>query len=675
MIVENIEAFNIEGALRGMRNPMNSWDKSDSIRYNDGTFKIGENDLALAHKLMSGEVYNTYLGEGNERPLGLILPNTAKIEEMKGKRWLTFEGLIWTLYNQEAVRLLKKRKSNNVSVEVKVLSSDIDENGIEIIKRFSLLGITVIGVQPGIPNAHLNLMDFSITPQFSNFVKVFSNNFKNLGEGNMEFIKKDQYGTGDKLGIDLSKDAASEDAWGPINKTKLRNDLLKAKNYKSLVPKAYLVVEDGWEDAPSEKLKYPVVQIKEGKVVLNINGIQVAGSYLMKERDATYFKTARAKLNKLRKVLGMERLMELDFGVETNEDVDGTVEQDQPPIIKMEGGNVAKMDKDKLVEELAKRFEEKKALEAEVVELAKSYEEKIGDYEYAEDDKKDAAKEEMEAAKALVDEKTEAIHSCEMAIVELSGQLISLEDDDEKPSDEDVTDDDDVKIPDEDEDKKEPSPLDDEEEEYPVDTVGIDRYSSILAEGCHYVSNSKNYVVYEKDGCLYAAKYACGDDGELKMEDGIKCEKVFARFITGGVGSPEEVVEVPVSVEITKGVEALYVDIKEKDSKIVELEAAKAECEKLSAQYKVDVKSMLEKFEELTADEGVSKEYKAEVYSNIFEGKYSNVDDLSLKVKAALYEFNKDKFLSGNYARVIAPSTIKNNDESAKINDVIKQFD
>lgn len=52
MIVENIEAFNIEGALRGMRNPMNSWDKSDSIRYNDGTFKIGENDLALAHKLI-----------------------------------------------------------------------------------------------------------------------------------------------------------------------------------------------------------------------------------------------------------------------------------------------------------------------------------------------------------------------------------------------------------------------------------------------------------------------------------------------------------------------------------------------------------------------------------------------------------------------------------------------
>lgn len=28
--VENIEVFNLEGAIRGMRNPMNSWDRSDS---------------------------------------------------------------------------------------------------------------------------------------------------------------------------------------------------------------------------------------------------------------------------------------------------------------------------------------------------------------------------------------------------------------------------------------------------------------------------------------------------------------------------------------------------------------------------------------------------------------------------------------------------------------------
>lgn len=49
---ENTEVCGIGHAIRGMRNPMNSWDKSDSyedIIYN--TFKLGENDKGLAMKL------------------------------------------------------------------------------------------------------------------------------------------------------------------------------------------------------------------------------------------------------------------------------------------------------------------------------------------------------------------------------------------------------------------------------------------------------------------------------------------------------------------------------------------------------------------------------------------------------------------------------------------------
>ena len=55
MVVENIEVFNIEGALRGMRNPMNSWNKSDSkkIKTDNGfEFIIGDNDKMLANKLI-----------------------------------------------------------------------------------------------------------------------------------------------------------------------------------------------------------------------------------------------------------------------------------------------------------------------------------------------------------------------------------------------------------------------------------------------------------------------------------------------------------------------------------------------------------------------------------------------------------------------------------------------
>lgn len=47
--IENAEVWGWEHAIRGMRNPMNSWAKSDTA---DGI--IGENDLALMRKLIRG---------------------------------------------------------------------------------------------------------------------------------------------------------------------------------------------------------------------------------------------------------------------------------------------------------------------------------------------------------------------------------------------------------------------------------------------------------------------------------------------------------------------------------------------------------------------------------------------------------------------------------------------
>lgn len=49
--ITNICVYNFENAIRGMRNPLNSWDKSDSYYDKGGNFVIGENDLKLALKL------------------------------------------------------------------------------------------------------------------------------------------------------------------------------------------------------------------------------------------------------------------------------------------------------------------------------------------------------------------------------------------------------------------------------------------------------------------------------------------------------------------------------------------------------------------------------------------------------------------------------------------------
>ena len=49
--IEKLVAMNFENAIRGARNPMNSWDRSDSYYDENGNYVLGENDLSLAVRL------------------------------------------------------------------------------------------------------------------------------------------------------------------------------------------------------------------------------------------------------------------------------------------------------------------------------------------------------------------------------------------------------------------------------------------------------------------------------------------------------------------------------------------------------------------------------------------------------------------------------------------------
>ena len=54
MKFEQTQVFNFDGALRGMRNPLNSWAKSDSFYGHGQHLIIGPNDMNLAKRLIAG---------------------------------------------------------------------------------------------------------------------------------------------------------------------------------------------------------------------------------------------------------------------------------------------------------------------------------------------------------------------------------------------------------------------------------------------------------------------------------------------------------------------------------------------------------------------------------------------------------------------------------------------
>lgn len=59
---ERISVMNFENAIRGARNPLNSWKRMDSYYDGQGNFILGENDLSLATRLArAGSDHRKYL--------------------------------------------------------------------------------------------------------------------------------------------------------------------------------------------------------------------------------------------------------------------------------------------------------------------------------------------------------------------------------------------------------------------------------------------------------------------------------------------------------------------------------------------------------------------------------------------------------------------------------------
>ena len=60
--VERTSVMNIDNAIRGARNPMNSWERSDSTYDEDGKFILGATDLDFGHRLaVAGSDHRKFL--------------------------------------------------------------------------------------------------------------------------------------------------------------------------------------------------------------------------------------------------------------------------------------------------------------------------------------------------------------------------------------------------------------------------------------------------------------------------------------------------------------------------------------------------------------------------------------------------------------------------------------
>jgi hypothetical protein len=228
-----------------------------------------------------------------EVPVGVIPESSNPRIEFgeDGKQWLVVDALIWSERNRKVEKLLRKQKISNISMEVKVLDSETVD-GIDVIKDFLPMSVVFISNQrrTGIAGAKGVIKEEE--------VRLFSNDLVLAFEAG-------EIGMGDPIKIDLKSSSISNDAWGSVDKTKLRNDIMDAENYELLITRCYLTAEDGWQDAPSEKLMYPVCQIKGGKLVYNRNAIITARRLLEGNKGEDYYNAVNTKLIKIEKKIGL----------------------------------------------------------------------------------------------------------------------------------------------------------------------------------------------------------------------------------------------------------------------------------------------------------------------------------------------------------------------------------
>ena len=204
--------------------------------------------------------------------------------------------VISKIYAKDFCKIFEQENNRAVSVEMRVMSNEEDEN---LVESFKIVGVTTLGkqIRPSCPDSDIEFTRFSEEEADKFFAKVHNNSLTVLKKFVEE--RRESMAEGKTYKIDKSKDSMSDTPWQDIDKTELRNKIMEAKNKATLVKSVYLLVEDGWEDAPSEKLKYPVMEIKGDKIVYNRNALASALGYAKKENEESVVSKVEAIYKKL----------------------------------------------------------------------------------------------------------------------------------------------------------------------------------------------------------------------------------------------------------------------------------------------------------------------------------------------------------------------------------------
>ena len=218
--------------------------------------------------------------EIDEIAVGYFSENEPQlVEGDDGELYIRTTAKIWKAYFDNVVEILKNKEGKtDVSMEMQVLKgkeATLFEDGL--IELFCIVGVTLLGVKPSIKGAKATVLSFSELKRIGDEedtvvgrLQQFANSRKNMAQS-----------------YSVNETTLKDTAWGDVDKTELRNKVMEAMNRDMLVHKVYALVEDGWQDAPSEHLKYPLMELVGDTFYYNRYALASALAYAKQENEGS----------------------------------------------------------------------------------------------------------------------------------------------------------------------------------------------------------------------------------------------------------------------------------------------------------------------------------------------------------------------------------------------------
>lgn len=250
--------------------------------------------------------------EIDEQPIGFFIEEEPRIIEKEyhgnTELFLRAKGKIWKRYFANAMDIFKRKGGRtDVSMEIDMLDfSEPTPTQEGFINTFSILGCTLLGVKPAIQGSEARVLSFA---------EMKEEYDKEYNKSSIEKIAKERMEKMEEKTYKINKTELKDTPWGDVDKTEMRNKIMKAINRSTLVKSIYALVEDGWEDAPSEHLKYPIMQLVGDTFYYNRYALASALAYAKQENET-------AVINKIEKLYKKFNLSEEGGDEENMADVD-----------------------------------------------------------------------------------------------------------------------------------------------------------------------------------------------------------------------------------------------------------------------------------------------------------------------------------------------------------------